>query len=234
MSGRNKVKIYSIIHTNHGKRKETLCSKKTEKEIYDEFKAILKENREKVKFPMRYNNLKHVMVESEHELYIIKCKDFMVDKDVSKLRDDSGKYVNYETDNEDWVIIDRAAYEVEETFWVYGYHPKLQRKTFEWIFDEFIAKDGKDKYKFKTIALYNNKILFDCNGELNIVTCKNKSDSIRFYNQLEEWCIDKKYSKLIFFIGDIQKSRYKNDWLKKIQELTNWNMKKVRRISTRE
>ena len=234
MSGRNKVKIYSIIHTNHGKQKEVLCSEKTEKAIYKRFNEILRENRDVVKFPMRYNNLQHVMVESEHEIYIIKCKDEMIDKDVNKIRDDSGKYVNYETDNEDWIVVDRAAYEVEETFWVYGYHPRLQRKTFQWVFDEFIAKDGKDKYKFKTVALYNNKILFECNDELNMVTCKNKSDAIRFYNQLEEWSIQKKLHKFIFFIGDIKKSRFKLDWMEKIQKLTNWNMRKIKRLSTRD
>lgn len=234
MSRRNKVRIYSIIHTNHGKQKEILCSEKTESAIYKRFNAIIKENRENVKFPMRYNNLKHVMVESEHEIYIIKCKDEMVDKDVNKVRDDSGKYINYETDNEDWIVVDRAAYEVEETFWVYGYHPKLQRKTFEWVFNEFIGNDGKDKYKFKTIALYHNKILFECNNELNMVMCKNKSDSIRFYNQLEEWAAKKKYDKFIFFIGDIKKSKYKPEWLNKIQKLTNWNMTKIKRRSTRD
>lgn len=233
MSGRNKVKIYSIIHCNHGKRKETLCSEKTESEIYKRFNKILKENK-KVDFPMRFNNLKHVMVESDHELVIIKCKDLIYDKDVNKVKDNSGKYVNYETDNEDWIVVDRAAYDVEETFWVYGYHPKLQRKTFRWVFDEFIEKDGKDKYKFKTIALYNNKILFECNDELNMVMCKNKQDSIRFYNQLERWSIDKKLNKYIFFIGDIKKSKYKQEWLGKIQKLTNWNLRKIKRLSTRD
>lgn len=227
---KNKKKIYSIILTNHGKRKETLYSDTTEEKIYKKFNSILKENK-KVVFPMRYNNEKHVMVESDHELYIIKCKEFW-DNDVNKIKDDSGKYINYESSDEDWIILDRASYDVEETFFVYGYHPKLQRKTFEWIFDEFISKDAKNKYLFKSIQIYLNKVLIDCNGKLDIVICKNKSDAIRFYNKIEEWCKERKY-KYVLFIGDLNKSKYKTEWIDRIQKLTNWPRFKITRSSTR-
>jgi hypothetical protein len=230
MGRRNKKKIYSIILVNHGKQQKVICSETTEEKIYSKFNSLLKENK-KVVFPMRYNNEKHVMVESEHELVIIKCKE-LGDKDVIKLRDDSGTFVNYESSDEDWVIVDRASFDIEETFWVYGYHPKLQRKTFEWIFNEFVSKDARNKYMFKTIQLYLNKILIECNGNLDMVICKNKKDSIRFYNQLENWCRDKKY-KYVMFLGDADKSKYKADLITKIQELTHWPRRKVIRPSTR-
>lgn len=227
---RNKKKIYSIILTNHGKIKDKIVSKETESKIYKEFNKLLKENK-KVIFPMKYNNEKHVMVESEHELYIIKCKEDF-DNDTNKIKDANGKYTSYETSDDNWIIVDRSEYQIEETFWVYGYHPKLQRKTFEWIFNELISKGAKNKYMFKTIQIYLNKILIDCNGKLDIVICKNKNDSIRFYNQLEEWCKNKKM-KYILFMGDIDKSKYKKDWIDKIQALTNWSRTKVKRASTR-
>ena len=53
---------------------------------------MLKENK-KVVFPMRWNNHKHVMRECEYELVIIKGKDEF-DDDVSKIKDDTGKYIN--------------------------------------------------------------------------------------------------------------------------------------------
>lgn len=227
---RNKKKIYSIILTNHGKRAKTLYSDTTEEKIYKKFNSILKENKNVV-FPMRYNNEKHVMVESDHELYIIKCKEFW-DNDVNKIKDDSGKYINYESSDSDWIIVDRASYNIEETFFVYGYHPKLQRKTFEWIFNEFISKDAKNKYLFKTVQIYLNKVLIDCNGKLDIVICKNKNDAIRFYNKVEEWCKERKY-KYVLFMGDLDKSKYKTDWIDRIQKLTNWPRIKIKRSSTR-
>ena len=227
---RNKKKIYSIILTNHGKIKDKLASESTEDKIYKRFNKLLKENK-KVVFPMRYNNEKHVMIESEHELYIIKCKE-LFDNDTNKIKDASGKFVNYETTDENWIVIDRAEYYIEETFWVYGYHPKLQRKTFEWIFDEFIAKDAKNKYMFKTVQIFYNKVLIECNDKLEIVICKNKSDAIRMYNQIEQWCIKKKF-KYIIFMGRIEQSKHKNQWIEKIKNLTGWNSKKILRNSTR-
>lgn len=228
---RNKKKIYSIILTNHGKIKDKLASESTEDKIYKRFNKLLKENK-KVVFPMRYNNEKHVMIESEHELYIIKCKE-LFDNDTNKIKDASGKFVNYETTDENWIVIDRAEYYIEETFWVYGYHPKLQRKTFEWIFDEFIAKDAKNKYMFKTVQILYNKLLIECNDKLEIVICKNKSDAIRMYNQIEQWCIKKKF-KYVIFMGRIEQSKHKNQWIEKIKNLTHWNRKKILRRSTRE
>lgn len=230
MSKRNKKRIYGIIFVNHGKHMKTLCTETTEERVYKKFNKLLAENK-KVVFPMRYNNEKHVMVESEHELVIIKCKDFG-DSDVNKIKNSYGEYVNYSSSNEDWIIIDRAEYNVEETFFVYGYHPKLQRKTFEWILDNLILDNKKDKNNFKSIQVYLNKVLIECNDKLDMVICKNKNDAIRFYNKVEEMC-KKRKARYILFMGDVSKSVYKSDWITKIQKLTNWTRFKIRRSSTR-
>jgi hypothetical protein len=181
---------------------------------------------------MRYNNEKHVMVESEHELVILKCKDEF-DNDVNKIKDDSGAYVNSQTNEENWIVIDRAPYDIEETFWVYGYHPRLQRKTFMWIFENFILKDSNNKYMFKNVVIYHNKLLIECDGKLEMVLCKNKSDSARMYNMLEEFA-KKHKCKYILFMGDIANSKYKSDWIQKIKDLSGWNSKKIGRVSTRD
>ena len=232
MAKRNKIRIYRIIHTNHGKIKESICSEPTEEKIYKRFNDLLKKNKKEVIFPMRFNNEKHVMIESEHELIILKCKDIF-DNDVNKIRDDSGEFINYKTNEDNWIVIDRAPYEIEETFWVYGYHPKLQRKTFMWIFENFILKDSKNKYMFKSVVIYHNKLLVECGGKLEMVLCKTKSDSIRLHNMLEAFAKTKK-CKYVVFMGDIANSKYKMDWINKIKNLTHWNSKKIGRRSTRE
>ena len=230
MSSRNKVKIYSIILANHGKQYKVVCSEKTEKEIYKRFKELLQENKS-VNFPMRFNNEQHVMIPSEHEIIIIKCKQDN-DKNKNKVRDNAGEFINYETDNEDWIVIDRAEYNVEETFWVYGYHPRFRRKDFAWILENLIGKNGNDKYNFKRIVLFLNKLLIDTNGNLEMVICKNKSDAIRLYNLLEERSMKKKW-KSNLFLGDVTKSKYRKEWVDKIKALTNWNDVKIKRSSTR-
>ena len=85
---------------------------------------------------------------------------------------------------------------------------------------------------FKSILVYLNKILIECNGNLDLVICKNKKDAIRFYNQVEKWCIERKM-KYIMFMGDIAHSKHKRDWMDKIQELTHWDRTKIKRPSTR-
>ena len=228
---RNKRNIYAIIHVNHGVKKSTICSKKTEDEIYKEFRRLLKENK-KVQFPMRFNNEEHVMIPSEHEIVIVKCKDYL-DEEVNKVKSDSGEFVNYKTNNENWIVVDRAPYEIEETFWVYGFHPRFQRKTYQWILDELVFKGLNSKYTFKTILVYHNKLLIECDGNLEMVICKNKIDSARMYNKIEEIATEKK-KKNIIFMGDIKNSIHKNSWIQKIKDLTGWNNKKIGRSSTRD
>ena len=230
MARRNKKKIYSIILVNHGKQLRTICSETTEVKIYNRFKKLLDENK-KVTFPMRYNNCQHVMIEAEYELVIIKVRDELESK-TNKVRDAKGEFTDYETSDEDWIVIDRAPYNIEETFWVYGYHPRIQRKDFNWIFDNFIDKDSKNKYMFKSVQVYLNKVLIDCNGKLEIVICKNKPDAIRMYNLLESTSREKKH-KYVMYMGDLANSKYKGDWIKRIQQLTNWSSTKISRPSTR-
>ena len=231
MARRNKKRIYSIILTNRGKKLEKICSEATEEKIYKRFDELLKENK-KVVFPMRYNIQVHEMLDADYELVIIKCRDEFEDK-TTKVRNASGEFVNYETNEENWIVIDRANYNIEESFWVYGYHPRYQRKTFEWVFDNFVSKDAKDKYKFKCIQVLYNKVLIECDGKLEMVICKNKYDSVRMYNLIEQMASKKKY-KYIAFMGDITKSKYKKQWVQKIKDLTGWDTKKVLRQSTRD
>ena len=135
--GRDRKKlIYHIILTNHSKQLRDLYFTHSEEAVYKKFNAMLKENK-KVVFPMRYNNHEHVMKECNYELVIIKLKDEF-DNSVQKIKDGYGKFINYESSSDNWIIYDRAAYDIEETFWVYRYHPRIQRKDFNWIFDNFL------------------------------------------------------------------------------------------------
>ena len=85
---------------------------------------------------------------------------------------------------------------------------------------------------FLDIQIYKNKLLIDCNGNLEMVICKNKNDCIRLYNQIEKWCIDSKI-KYIAFMGDTAHSKYKINWIDRIQQLTHWNRRKITRHNTR-
>ncbi len=230
MARRPKKNLYHIILVNHDKMKEDLFWTDSVATVNKEFKSMVEENKSVI-FPIKFNNNKTEIIESSYEIMIIKARDRTESRE-TKVMDEYGKFVNYATNDDDWIIYDRSPYYIEETFWVYGYHPRLQRKDFKWIYDNFISNNSNNKYLFKTVQLFKNKILVECNGKLDMVICKNKQDAIRMYNMIEEWCKRDKM-KYIGFMGDLSYSRYKSDWITKIQKLTNWTRKKITRMSTR-
>lgn len=230
MARRPKKNLYHIILVNHDKMKEDLFWTDSVATVNKEFKSMVEENKSVI-FPIKFNNNKTEIIESSYEIMIIKARDKTESRE-TKVMDEYGKFVNYATNDDDWIIYDRSPYYIEETFWVYGYHPRLQRKDFKWIYDNFISNNSNNKYLFKTVQLFKNKILVECNGKLDMVICKNKQDSIRMYNMIEEWC-ERDKMKYIGFMGDLSYSKYKSDWITKIQKLTNWTRKKITRMSTR-
>ena len=230
MARRPKKNLYHIILVNHDKMKEDLFWTDSVATVNKEFMTMVEENKSVV-FPIKFNNNKTEIIESSYEIMIIKARDKTESRE-TKVMDEYGKFVNYATNDDDWIIYDRSPYYIEETFWVYGYHPRLQRKDFKWIYDNFISNNSNNKYLFKTVQLFKNKILVECNGKLDMVICKNKQDAIRMYNMIEEWC-ERDKMKYIGFMGDLSYSRYKSDWITKIQKLTNWTRKKITRMSTR-
>lgn len=230
MARRPKKNLYHIILVNHDKMKEDLFWTDSEATVNKEFKTMVEENKSVV-FPINFNNNKTEIIESSYEIMIIKARDKTESRE-TKVMNEYGKFVNYATNDDDWIIYDRSPYYIEETFWVYGYHPRLQRKDFKWIYDNFISNNSNNKYLFKTVQLFKNKILVECNGKLDMVICKNKQDAIRMYNMIEEWC-ERDKMKYVGFMGDLSYSKYKSDWITKIQKLTNWTRKKITRMSTR-
>lgn len=229
---KSRKRPYSIILTSRGKQKKTLKTFKDEQEAYAYLGDLLYENN-KVKFPVKYINTNHKLEEAKYELYIIKRLDENSGKEVSYLKNDYGEFIEYSTNSEKWCIVDKSPWSIEETFWVNGYDPVFQRKTFDWILNELLLKIN-DYYSFKNVLVYHNKLIIECNGELNVVFCKNISDSYRLYNTLEEKCNDLK-NKSILFSGSINafsKSTI-STWIDRLCSVTGFDRKKIKRNSLR-
>ena len=138
---------YSIILTSRGKQKECLKTFRTREDAYAYFYKIIEEN-QKVAFPIKHLNFNGI-VEADYEIYIIQRLDEDKPKDAALLRNESGEFIPHDTNMDKWQILDKSVWNIEETFWVFGYDPIYQRKNFEWIFDNLIGLDGKNKYLFK-------------------------------------------------------------------------------------
>ena len=222
-----KKNVFQVILTSNGKRIKTIYSCASEMLVNKKFKELLQKNNE-IRFPVRYINIGK-LVEAHYELYIIKRNDNEQRK--TKLKDENGKIINFETDDENWIVYDRGDYDKEETFWVYGYHPIYQRKDFNWIYENIIS-NNVSKYNLKQVFVYQNKLLISTTYELNMVLCKNPSDCIRLFNELEKEC-EKNKIKHLLFSGDAYHSKLKKIWFEKIKKLTNWSDDKIRRRSLR-
>lgn len=220
-----KKNIYHIILTSNGKQIKDLYNCASEKLINEKFKKLIEENKS-IRFPVKFINIGK-LVDAHYELYIIKNDK---NQSVTKLKDENGKIINFKTNNENWIIYDRENYYKEETFWVYGYHPVFQRKTFQWIFDNKVKCAAKSD--IKQILVFQNKLIINSTYDFDMVLCKNKSDCIRLYNELEKESKETK-TKYAIFSGDAYHSSLRKEWFNKIKELTGWDSHKISRSSLR-
>ena len=226
---------YHIITTNNGVQIKDIYSAVNIDTAMAKLRAFQIKFNEGIRFPVKYvsNRNEKTFIESDYRLMLIKKK---TENDLyeGKIRNEYGKYIDCVTSSDEWVFIDELPYQVEETFWVYGYNPKTDRKTYRFIVDNFINYNKKDKYFFKEIVIYRNKLLIDSVSGLEIVICKNHQDSVRLYNSLCDYSKEHKY-KNILFAGDINNDSYSyNSWFNKIQELTHWNRRKINKNTTRD
>lgn len=141
-------------------------------------------------FPIKYINYNGI-IEAKYELFILKKLDEYTTKDDVSLRNELGEFIKYDTNLDNWQIIDKSNWNIEETFWVNGYDPKFQRKNYQWILDNIIGVDIDSKYSFKNILVYQNKFIVDSDGNIDIVFCKCCNDAIRLYNAIETFCKEK-------------------------------------------
>ena len=189
----------------------------------------MQENNEKVKFPVYYVSGKYIEP-AHYEIVIIKKRLNENDPKTTRLRNQHGEFVEHTTTNENWIVFDKAPYFKEETFWVYGYDNKTDRKTCQWIVDNLILNSIESKYDVIRVLVYKNKLIIKYdNKPMSIIMCKNKSDCIRLYNFILEKMTNEKI-KQVFCIGSYNiicdaRREIEHD----IMELTGWNKTKIQR-----
>lgn len=226
---------YHIITTNNGVQLKDVYTAVSVSSGLKKMKELQEEYNKDVKFPVRFtsSHKEKTFTECDYRLMLIK-KRMPGDDKVGKIKNEYGKYVDCLTDNDNWVFIDELPYYVEETFWVYGYNPKCQRKTFDFIIEELVTSDARDKYFLKQIAVFRNKLLISSTNHLDMVICKNHYDSVRLYNEIES-VVSERNMKYVTFAGDINmKTLSFKIWYDKIKKLTNWTYKKINKNTTRD
>lgn len=222
-----------IALSSHKQVIDILYKSNLQQSAYKKFNEIIDENEKNIIFPVKYISNKNIskgIVESNYEILLLKIKK--EGEDVTQLRNEYGQLVNHViVDNSQWIIMDKHIYYKEESFWVYGFNPKTQRKDFNYILNEIVLAHNNDKNYFKRIMIFKNKLIIQYDFDIDMVICKNQEDAIRLYNELE---VKTKKAKCrnVFFNGIVVKSN--KDWIMEmIMNKTGWNKQKVIRSSTK-
>lgn len=230
--GRSKTpNPYKIIITSNGSQREFVGSYANASTAKRKF-AEMAEDGERVAFPVKYVNFRKI-TEANYEALLLRRRTAK-DAEASVLRDETGRLVEHVVGNdEEWVIEAKMPYHKEETFWVWGYHPSYQRKDFNFIFDEILARDAESKFHMKQVLVYLNKLLILEDAKTDIVICKCEPDAIRLYTALEKKVSGmKKIRGNIVFCGFVGRNMVKRVQ-ERIMAETGWNLRKVKRSSTR-
>ena len=239
---------YQIIITRNGVQKERIKNYKTIKDAYIDFHNLISENDKNITFHQKYINYGKIY-EIKDEILIIKKRDEN-DENFTILRNDLGQFSQFvakqKSDNVDenqliygkqnegksWIIIDKHPWKYEETFWCFGFHPKYERKDFNFIYNNFILEHTKEYGVILRVLIYLNKIIFDFGNDMNIVFCKNTEDAERLYMTLMNKANTIKL-KNVLWCGRIRDKQTVIYWLDKLEEKTNFNRTKLKRNSLR-
>jgi hypothetical protein len=216
---------YRILLLKNGKKKKTLFKHTHKRKSERKFRRFLKENQD-VKFPRKHltkDNISKVTYE------IVLVKEYE-DGDEAKLFPNRvGRLAPPNFIDGDWIILETAFYEIEETFYVFGYDSKSDRKDIEFIVGLMVKSIAHEKVT-KTIVVLNNKLIIYNEYQFDIVICKCKQDAERLYDALLGVAKDNKLRRVLF-MGKVSETT-KSELYEMMMEHTGWDYRKVTRLST--
>jgi hypothetical protein len=215
--------IYRVILTSNGKYKKTLHKCKTKETAFLNYHKLREEN--KVLFPKKFLNTNKIK-KVKYEICVTKPTE---ETDTFRiLRDAYGKLYT-EKPLGDWTILTSDEYEIEETFYLYGYKEE-ERPTIKEIVKRLMI-GAHSKKMVKQIIVVHNKVIIYNENQFDMVICKNLEDAQRLHHTLAKIAKKQKIRSLMFMgtatpatIGRIYDI---------IHEETGWPYTKIRRTSTR-
>lgn len=214
---------FNIILVSNGVHKKTLHTSKKRKTAFINFNRLVENN--KVLFPKRYLN-SVVIKKVKYEICLTKKTE---PDDVNRLlRDDYGK-LYLEKNIGDLTVITSSKYEVEETFYIYGFVGKSRPTITEIIKRLMINVYAKNSVK--QIIVVNNKLIIYTENQFDMVICKNKNEAQRLHHTLAR-IANKQKIKNLLFMGTAGPATTTLLY-KMIADKTGWNNLKIKRTSTR-
>ena len=216
--------MFRVILVANGVYKKTLHKSKTRETAFINYHSIKEKNN--VLYPRRFintNGIKPV----KYQIFVTKITE---EGDTFRLlRDDYGKTYTEEPIG-DWTILASDDFEVEETFWLYGFNPKADRPNISEIVKKLMIGAYAKKMVKQIIVVYNKLIIYN-EDQFDMVICKNMEDAQRLHHTLSKIAKKQKIKSLLF-MGTASQAMVSRMYDIIVEE-TGWDIIKVRRTTTR-
>lgn len=184
------------------------------------------ENNKTIKYPKRFINTKKI-IPVEFKICVVKKTE--PDDKFRTIRDEYGKTF-IEKPIQGWTILSSEKYNIEETFWIYGMHPKANRPTIGDVIKKLVTGAHKKEVTKQIIVVYNKLIIYN-EEQFDMVICKCTNDAQRLHHVLQKISKKQKINSLLF-MGTATPATASRMY-DIIKEKTNWPIRKIRRTSTR-
>lgn len=215
--------VYRVILISNGKYKKTLYKCKTKESVFLKYHKMREENN--ILFPKKFintNGIKPV----KYQICVTKPTE---EADTFRiLRDDYGKLYT-EKPLGDWTILASDEYNIEETFYIYGYESE-DRPTIREIVKRLMIGAHSKRMVKQIIVVYNKLIIYN-EDQFDMIICKNLEDAQRLHHTLARIAKKQKIKSLLF-MGTAQPAQI-GRYYDIIHEETGWPYTKIRRTSTR-
>lgn len=216
--------VYRVVLLTNGKYKKTLYKCMTKETVFLKYHKMIDDN--KVFFPKKFINANGIK-KIKYEICITKPTE---EKDTFRiLRDEYGKLYT-EKPLDDWTILASNDYEIEETFYMYGYDNKNNRPTIREIIKKLMF-GAHSKKMVKQIIVVHNKLIIYNEDQFDMVICKNIEDAQRLHHTLAK-IVKKQKIKSLLFMGTASPANIGRMY-DIIHDETGWPYTKIRRTSTR-
>lgn len=214
---------YRIVLLSNGKYKKTLYKCKTKQNAFLKFHKMKEENN--VLYPKKFLNTNGIK-KVKYEICVTKPTE--EDDTFRLLRDDYGKLYT-EQPLGDWTILVSDEYNIEETFYIYGYEGD-ERPTIREVVKRLMLGAHAKKMVKQVLVVYNKLIIYN-EDQFDMIICKNLEDAQRLHHTLAR-IVKKQKIKSLLFMGTAQPAQIGRMY-DIIHEETGWPYTKIRRTSTR-
>jgi hypothetical protein len=214
---------YRIVLLSNGKYKKTLYKCKTKQNAFLKFHKMKEENN--VLYPKRFLNTNGIK-KVKYEICVTKPTE--EDDTFRLLRDDYGKLYT-EQPLGDWTILVSDEYNIEETFYIYGYEGD-ERPTIREVVKRLMLGAHAKKMVKQVLVVYNKLVIYN-EDQFDMIICKNLEDAQRLHHTLAK-IVKKQKIKSLLFMGTAQPAQIGRMY-DIIHEETGWPYTKIRRTSTR-